>query len=229
MPLSDFSKLAYCPIDLPLIDIDEVLIRHLVEYYDTGHHDGLWKCLPLIGRVNTQREFEDASAFERAWELRYQQHGVVQYNMNVYSKLKPLFDHLEKLPLKITHAQILNQTADVGKHYDMKHDETGKLYYDDYPDANVGMEPAGYKVLLNNFKSDSFYVSEGFGRANHYIRMPDDTNTFVINEKRFPHGATKPDKPKYIVSIFGLIDAAQHFKLIQDSIVKYQDYAITFS
>lgn len=224
----NYKKIAYLPIDLPKLIVQEDVILNLLDRYDTGHHDGLWKCLPLIGRVVSQENFLNAREFEKAWERRYLPSGEILYNYYVYKELKSLFDHLKLLPLTITHAQILNQTADVGKHYDLKHDETGKKYFDDYPGINDGLEPAGYKVLLNNFDKKSFYVSEAFGKPNHYIQLPEDTNTFVINEKTYPHGATMTITPKYIVSIFGLIDKEKHFHLINKSIVKYSHYAITF-
>lgn len=222
------KHVAYCPIDLSPIHIDELLLADLVNKHDTGHHDGLWKCLPLIGRVDSQSDFKSARMFELAWEKRYNAYGLISYNQAVYSDLKPLYDHLEQLPLTITHAQILNQIANVGKHYDLKHDISGKVYYQDYPGVNEDLEPAGYKVLLNNFDTDSFYIAEGFGKPNHYIKLPKDTNTFVINENTYPHGATLTKTPKYIVSIFGLINKEKHHQLVQDSLQKYSNYSITF-
>ena len=218
--------IAYCPIDVPRISVNDQLVKTLVDSMDTGHHDGLWKCLPLIGRVQSQVDFKSAEAFELAWEKRYSLTGAVLVNQQVLEKLPALFAHIMSLPLKVTHAQILCQTADVGKHYDLKHE--GMSYFDDYPGINDEVEPAGYKVLLNQTDRKSFYVAEAFGKTNHYIVLPSDTNTFVINEKTFPHGAKKLDDEKYIVSIFGLIDKEKHLELVKRSAEKYPSFVIQF-
>jgi len=220
------SNIAYCPLDIPKINIDEKLLTLLVDKHNTGHHDNLWKCLPLMGRVNSQSDFQNSQAFEKAWEIRYDEQGVVLNNELVYDQLKSLFDHISSLPLIVTHAQILSQIADVGKHYDMKHE--AKVFKDDYPEVNKFHEPAGYKILLNNFNVDSFYVAEKFGAKEMYIKLPEDTNTFVINEKTYPHGATKPPTPKFVVSIFGLIKTIEHKELVKQSYKKYSNFAITF-
>ncbi len=208
--------------------ISEDLLASLFAQFSTGHHDGLWRCLPLIGRVGHQDDFGNAGAFEEAWEKRYNNEGHILHNQLVYKQLLSLFDHLGSLPLVVTHAQILNQINDVGKHYDLKHNATGREYYDDFPGKNDSVEPANYKVLLNNFNEKSFYVSEGFGKTNLYITLPPDTNTFVINEKTYPHGATMLQNPKYIVSIFGLLDPIKHTELVKRSVSKYKQYAISF-
>lgn len=184
--------------------------------------------MPLIGRVLGQSDFLNSNQFEKAWEKRYSTTGKVLYNKLVYNELKLLYDHIAQLPLEVTHAQILSQTTDVGKHYDLKHNDDGTTYIDDYPNINDQLEPAGYKILLNNFDKESFYVAEGFGKKNNYIKLPKDTNTFVINEKTYPHGATMLDTPKYVVSIFGLINKEKHTKLIDTSLLKYPEYSIIF-
>lgn len=219
-------NIAYCPLDLPKILIDEQLIHDLVNEYDTGHHDGLWKCLPLLGRVEKQNDFSSASAFEKAWERRYSDSGIVYENISIKSKLLPLFQHIYSLPMTPTHCQILSQIKDVGKHYDMKHE--GKVFKDDYPEVNKFLQPSSYKILLNNFDVNSFYVAENFKEKNIYIKLPADTNTFVIDEKTYPHGATNTPTLKFIVSIFGLIKPNEHKELVERSYNKYSKFAITF-
>lgn len=223
------KNIAFCPIDLPFIDIDEDLLSNLIKIHNIGHHDKLWNTLPLLGRVKKQEDFLDATLFEKAWEQRYNKVGTVLYNQNVYDQLKSLFDHIEKLPLIATHAQILSQIADVGKHYDLKNDN-GKpgTYIDDHPGLYDNYEPCSYKIILNCFDEPSFYVAEGFGKPNIFVKYPPDTNTFVINEKTYPHGAKKPSKTKFIVSIFGLLDTKHHNNLLQRSTKKYSSYMIKF-
>lgn len=223
------NRIAYVPIDIPKLLIDPAIIGTLVDRHNVGHHDGLWKALPILGRVDSQIDFTSASKFESAWEKRYNEHGEVLINDLIKHNLADLIDHIYKLPMTPTHAQILSQITDVGKHYDLKN-QNGKVgtYYDDTGGINSKNEPAGYKILLNHYNIKSFYVSKNFGESNYYISLPPDTNTFAINECDYPHGATMPDSPKFIVSIFGLINTQQHLKLINQSLVKYHDYAIIF-
>lgn len=220
------NRLAYCPLDIPKVSINIDVVTKLVDLFDTSHHEGIWKCLPLLGRVKSQADFRDAAAFEHAWEHRYDKEGTVSVHQDVYDYLKPIYEQIKLLPLIPTHAQILCQTKYVGRHYDLKH--VGKDFIDDCPGFNDAVEPAGYKIQLNQLDAKSFFVCPSFEKPRVHIRFPTDTNTFVINEKTFPHGADMPPQPKYIVSIFGLIDAAAHKKLLTQSLSKYPDFAIAF-
>lgn len=216
-------------MDVPRVYVPNTLLDDLFAKHTVGHHSDLWDTLPLLARVKNTMEFRDHEAVERAWEVRYESDGLpVLVNSTVYYPLRNLINHLQNaLPIIPTHAQILRQKRTIGKHYDMKN-EDGKVYHDDYPGVNDDNEPAGYKVQLTNFVEPSFFVAEAFGEPHHHIRIPPDTNTFVINEKTFPHGADMTKAGKYIVSIFGLIDTERHHELIDRSLEKYPDYAITF-
>lgn len=223
------NNVAFCPIDLPFVSVDESVVSDLIDAHNTGHHDGLWKALPLLGRVRSQAEFSNAAAFEMAWERRYDLDGEVLFNQEILVPLKPILDQIARLPMIATHAQILSQISDVGKHFDLKNDQGRPgTYVDDHPGLNDDNEPGSYKIMLNCLDEKSFYVSCGFGQPNVYVSYPPESNTFVINEKQFPHGATMPSKPKFIVSIFGLIDTAQHKHLLTQSIAKWSNHVIQF-
>ena len=215
--------LAYCPLDLPRLNVDEIEINKLIDCYNPGHHDNIWDTLPLLGRVNSQLDFFDAPAFECAWEKRYNIEGDVLYNELLYKKLENVFQHFQKLPMLVTHAQILRAKKNVPKHFDMKHKQ-GK-FIDDFPSINY--EPNGFKILLNKTDCNSFFVCEDFSAEPKYIKLPTDTNTFVINEKRYPHGSTFISN-KCIISIFGLVDVTKCNKLIEKSIEKYKNFVISF-
>lgn len=213
--------IAFCPLDLPKVDVDEYLINSLVDQYNTGHHDGIWDALPLRGRLTDQSEFRDAAAFERAWEKRYLDRGEVIDNIVVKSKLQPIFDQLDRLPIIVTHAQILRANKDVPKHHDMKHIK-GNFIIDETP-----FEPNGWKILLNKNDQKSFYVCSSWSADPSYIKLPKETNTFVINEKHYPHGSSFV-ADKCMVSIFGLVDQQRANQLIDRSINLYSDYVISF-
>lgn len=215
--------LAYCPLDLPKFVIDEDLINILIDHYNPGHHDNLWETLPLLGRVNKQEDFLDAAKFEEAWEKRYDAAGDIKRNSLLVDVLKPLYDQFELLPLTVTHAQILRATKDVPKHHDMKHNK-GEFINDLSKDM---YEPNGWKILLNKFDEKSFYVNKNWNSDPDYIRLPQDTNTFVISEQTYPHGSIFV-KDKCVVSIFGLVDKDKADKLIEKSKKKYSEYLIIY-
>ena len=215
--------LAYCPLDLPKVDVDENLINSLVDQYNPGHHDGIWETLPLLGRVDNQEDFLNASKFEEAWEKRYNANGEIKKNSLLTNILKPIYDQFELLPLIVTHAQILRATKDIPKHHDMKH-KAGKFINDLGKDR---YEPNGWKIILNKTLEKSFYVNETWDSNPDYIRLPEDTNTFVINEQTYPHGSTFI-KGKCVVSIFGLVDKDKADKLIEQSKKKYSDFIISY-
>lgn len=217
------NMLAYCPLDLPRVSVNENLINDLIDRYDPGHHDGIWSTLPLLGRVNSQNDFFNAAEFEKAWERRYQANGEVFLNEKFYDLLLPIFKQFEHLPLKVTHAQILRANKNVPKHYDMKH--KNKQFIDDYPEINY--EPNGFKILLNKTAEPSFFVCKDFNSEPVYTSLPAESNTFVINEKTFPHGSTFI-KNKCIVSIFGLVNIDEADSLINRSLEKYKKYSISF-
>ena len=219
----NYSNLAYCPLDVGRVEVDEELVNLLIDKYNPGHHDGIWETLPLVGRVTSQKDFRDNLAFERAWERRYDTNGLVSVNELVYKLLMPIYDHFNKLPITVTHAQILRAVRDVPRHHDMKHSD-GK-FIDDYPD--ISYEPNGFKILLNNTHIDSFFICRSFDSDPVYIKLPRETNTFVINEKRYPHGA-KFLENKCVVSIFGIVDEDKANDLIERSLNKYKCYIIKF-
>lgn len=213
--------IAYCPLNLPKVVVNEDLVNLLVDNYNPGHHDGIWDTLPLLGRVDNQDDFSNAEKFEKAWEKRYDSQGQISTNDLVYDQLKPIFDQFERLPMKVTHAQILRANKDVPKHYDMKHKD-GKFII-----KGTDYEPNGWKILLNKFHDRSFFVCKTLKSDPVYIDVPDSTNTFVINEKDYPHGS-KFIADKCMVSIFGIVDKVEADNLIIDSSVRYGEYAISF-
>lgn len=221
--LFNYNNLAYCPLDLPTVNIDEDLVNLLIDYHNPGHHDGIWETLPLLGRVDSQEDFKNAAEFESAWERRYSHTGRILKNKEVEFALKDIFDHFEMLPIEITHAQILRAIKDVPRHLDMKH--VGNKFINDLPAHSF--EPNGWKILLNKTTDSSFYVCENWNSEPTYIKMPSDTNTFVINEKLYPHGSKFiPDK--CMVSIFGIVDEDKANALIERSLKKYKDHIINF-
>ena len=215
--------LAYCPLDLPLVNINEDLLHLLIDEYNPGHHDGIWETLPLVGRVEKQNDFSNAVEFEKAWEKRYDLEGEVFYNEKVKVALLPIFNHLQLLPMQVTHAQILRATRNVPKHHDMKHKKGA--FINDLPRDSY--EPGGWKIQLNETNKQSFFVCKDWESDPSYIEMPKDTNTFVINEKSFPHGSDYVEE-KCIVSIFGLVQKNEADALIKRSEEKYKKYVISY-
>jgi len=217
------TMIAYCPLDLPRVEVDEDLIHKLIDHNNPGHHDNIWETLPLVGRVKSQEDFTNAEKFEEAWVKRYDAIGEVLYNERVMEELKPIFDQLKRLPIEVTHAQLLRATRNVPKHHDMKH--KAGAFINDLPADSY--EPGGWKIQLTKTERESFYVCKDWESDPQYIKIPTETNTFVINEKEFPHGSDLVEG-KVIVSIFGLVDRKNANTLIERSLTLYHDHAICF-
>ena len=82
-------------------------------------------------------------------------------------------------------------------------------------------------MILNKENTKSFFVKKEWESEPFYISMPEDTNTFVINEQTYPHGSTFVTD-KCVVSIFGLVDEKKANKLIEKSMEKYSTNSIIF-
>ena len=222
--MNPYHDVGALPIDLPRIDINEALLDQLMDQHDTGHHDALWKAMPLVADT---KDFGSAELVESGWEKRYSADCAPKINQAVYHQFKPLFNLLELLPMRVTHAQILCQTAYVGRHFDLKNDGN-QNFFDDAEGLYDDIEPVSYKILLNCRDENSFFVCGGFQSEKKFVRLPADTSTFVINEKRYPHGAIMTTRPKYIVSVFGQIDRDEHIDLLDRSMMKYSNQSVCF-
>ena len=196
------KRIAYLPLDIPKEDLFFV-----VQNYKSHPHNiwpDLWDCLPVCGKT----DYWDADSFYDAYIHRYDSDKPVNWNV---PELKNIIGYF---PGKITHAQILNQKQIVPAHKDV-------------PILKKQVEPAGFKIVLNNHLERSFFVK--INGKKHFIKLPETTNCFAINESEVTHGSMMPTTAKYVVSCFGEIDEKLHEDLISRSLAKYGgEYGIFF-
>lgn len=228
----DIKKLAYVPLDIPSIDFDVNELNGLFDEHALEHHPypHLWDAFCVCGRVN---DWYDNVDTDRAWNERYVLDGDVPFHPALPEKLKhDLKFMLDNLPYKkYTFAQILSQKITIAPHQDGLYDPQGDIRKEVYKGStgfNFEPEPAGLKVMLTHKNARCFYLSNSAGGIRNFIKMPEDTNCFAINERTYFHGAKYLGERKYILSTFGIIDPDKHKEIINRSLEKYKNYAIIF-
>lgn len=233
----------YTPLDLPYVNFQQEELDSLFDNFGHDHHPYpyLWRAFAVYGAIN---DFNNRTECYDAWLDRYNVNKNSRFNPHIPSNMLSRFkDAIFNLPYKkITFAQILNQKMSVAPHQDgiytptkndfhktIDHSNAKNAVYESLPDGfNNEPEPAGLKILLTHTKEESFFLSKKQKSNKVYIKLPDNTNSFAINERTWFHGAKKPKGKKYILSTFGIIDHEKHFQLIKTSKEKYQNYVIEF-
>lgn len=230
--MMDYEKLAYVPLDLPRIEFNYEELDQLMKEFGQEHYPytDLWHALAFCGRIS---DFDNPRVCDDAWNRRYEAGGVVKQNPHVTEPLAEKFWQLIRaLPYEdCTFAQILSQKKDVVAHQDGLYDVKSPVKVALAAGAvgfNLEPEPAGLKIMLSHLDYESFFVCERRGSRKIFIKIPQSTNSFAINERRFWHGAKAPPTSKYLLSTFGKIDPQKHRLLIDKSLQKYNDYAIWF-
>lgn len=227
-----FESIAYIPLDIPQIDfnlneLNTLFDNHGMEHYPYPH---IWDAFCVCGRVNDWSNNIDT---DRAWNERYILDGDVPFNPALPDDLRTdLKFMLDSLPYKkYTFAQILSQKITVAPHQDGLYDPHGDVRREVYKGStgfNDEPEPAGLKVMLSHKDARCFYLSASAGSKREFIKIPEDTNCFAINERTYFHGAKHLGERKYILSTFGIIDPTRHKEMIERSLKKYKDYVISF-
>tara|TARA_B100000085_G_C18560511_1_gene519349 strand:- start:3639 stop:4283 length:645 start_codon:yes stop_codon:yes gene_type:complete len=87
-------------------------------------------------------------------------------------------------------------------------------------------EPAGYRVIMSGALNDVTYLWNE-KKEKVYCNMPTDgsTNTYIMNYTTAMHGVDA-DTGRGILFFQFTLDENKHHKIIQDSIKKYNDYAV---
>lgn len=228
--MSRFSNLGYTPLDIPGIEFDNHLLESTMSKIGISHHPygDIWQAITVLGRAS---DFQDPISCYSAWKARYDTQGKVFVNHNIVSDLLvPILHLINQLPYDVcTFAQILSQKTDVPPHQDVVYESSVDAHDGVYTDNTVGEpEPAGLKILLSQKSVRSFYLMKDAKSKRDFIRVPEDTNCFAINERTFFHGAKHPKQFKFIISTFGIIDRVKHSNLITKSVEKYKDYTIWY-
>ena len=213
------KDLAYVPLDLPRIDIDYDEISEFFEEHKHNQYpfEETWEGIYLIGDV---KDWDDPVSTRESFLIKYETDNA-RWNPKIPEHLLILFKQIiEQLPFSYcTSVTLLSQKTMIPPHIDDEY--TG--------DLGTQPEPAGLKVMLSHHDTKSFFVMENREAKRQFIVLPEDTNSFAVSDRRFPHGAKKPrDKKKFILSCFGHIDIAKHEELVKRSVEKYEEYVIRF-
>jgi len=195
------NNIAYIPLDIPKFDILNIIDNYSFQDHNKWAH--AWDCLPVCGKTDKW----DADSFYDAFLQKFEP-GEVRWNV------PELKDTLSYYPGEVVFAQILHQKTTIPAHRD-------------YPIIKRQNEPSGFRILMNPKLEKSFFVKVDGKR--YFIDLPDDTSSFIMNEYDVSHDSVMPTNPKYIISVFGIIDEERHSDLIKRSLDKYgKDYGIFF-
>tara|TARA_R110000796_G_scaffold814_6_gene3134 strand:+ start:3901 stop:4602 length:702 start_codon:yes stop_codon:yes gene_type:complete len=226
----NFGNVAYTPLDIPRMDIDFTDLHRLMETHGKQHqpYPELWQAYAVCGRMD---DFDDGWDCDNCWNDRYNTDPNIKWNPHTPEHMNDIFKKmLAALPYKLcTFAQILSQKMHIPPHQDGLYDVSKSVrgaVYDGAVDFNGETEPAGLKIILSHRDKNSFYILPSPGGKRQHITLPEDTNHFTINERKFWHGARYLGEPKYILSTFGIIDTEKQQELVSRSLQKYDDYSI---
>lgn len=88
-------------------------------------------------------------------------------------------------------------------------------------------EPCGYRIIMNGKRKDTTYLIGPDGEKV-YCNMPEtNTNTYIMNYTTGIHGVEE-DPGRSILFLQFNIDVKKHQNIIENSIKKYNDYAVRF-
>jgi len=90
-------------------------------------------------------------------------------------------------------------------------------------------EPCGYRFIVHGSKN-SLYMCDDAMTKKHYCNIPDQTDSWVLNNCSQPHGVDlqKPgiDDQRIIGQITGIVDIDKHQQLLEKSKHKYHQYVV---
>jgi len=139
-----------------------------------------------------------------------------------FAKKNPhFFEWLQHLPVKEwVYASVQYQLKAIGPHIDMRMPNDNLDFY-----RNVHRnEPCGYRIVLNGSHNDVMYLVDDYGNKT-YTKLPEDTNTYVINYTQGIHG-TEFDEGRCVLLPACLVDDEKHKQIIERSVKKYSEYII---
>jgi hypothetical protein len=221
--------LAYSPIALATPSIEIEKLDTFMEARGEKHYTGCWYEAPLCGRVDDAEQLKEASYRDQAWARRFDPPGTAkvawaQLGEELFPEVKRL---LMELPFyEITYCNLLLQIKEVPPHLDLDH----RLM--EQAKALVAVqEPASYKWMLSGTDLKSFFVQKtrDDAQTRRHIQIPPQHSVFAIADQEAYHGADYfPEKRKYILSIFGILDPAKHADLLTRSIKEFKDFTIKY-
>lgn len=222
------AKLAFLPIAMPT---PQTSLENLVSFeneFAIDHSTKLWRVLPILAPLRNDHDCQDQALVDEGWLGRFDEEYPIppRWLFGSDQRFPELKNFLLSLPFRrLSHCNILRQLQEIPPHIDYE-----ERLEEDSNKAKPWTEPASYKILLHGSDVPSFYVCpqrEIEGRK--FPSFPPGFNAFVVSDRECFHGAQFfPNHPKYIVSIFGLLDHSAHTEMLQKSLEKFGQYAIWF-
>jgi hypothetical protein len=140
--------------------------------------------------------------------------NIIKYkceNINCPELFNSLFDNLDKLPIDLQIVRVLQSISPVGGHHDFSSDS--------------GTDSIRSILYDNNPKQTWWYETEK--NEKHYLRMPDDTNTWWYNDVKVKHGTDFiRGYGKQLIMYRGAPKDSEMKTLLDNSIKQYADYVI---
>ncbi len=214
-----FDNIAYVPLDLPKVEFPYLELNHFFQHHKLDSYPviGVWDTFCVKGNVE---DWYSPESTGRAFERKYEPVDT-PYHPALPDWLRGMFNEaLNSLPYKYcSFAQLLSNKMYVTPHRDNDDNVYG---YGTEP------EPSGMKVFCSHTDKRTLFMMKDEESRRDFVRLPSDTNTGAINDKKYLHGARYLGEPKFILSVFGTIDTDKHKQLIDRSILKYKDYIIEY-
>jgi hypothetical protein len=219
-----YRPIRYLPLDVPKFEIDK---KEFLDWWDEESIDIVrtspdsaepWtkEAHPLGKASNWHRPqfkgvdiyFDDPPNFERdrgiAWTNELKPHPLFDRIIEQIRDTMPFY-HIRSIYL-------WESLRPVAPHRDA-------CYFWDLP--------LMFRIMLNDendpVKEPTLYVADVDHSDAHYIKLPEDTNTFVWSNGSQLHGSDFHGKRKQLICINHTIDISKYEELLDRSIEKYRD------
>lgn len=213
-------KLAYLPIDIPVLIPDEKLVLDWFEHhklldtnyweYEQGRHT--WAMISTCKEPKNWRRY-DADMWNNRREPIVDNPSIF-FHPGFEETFPEISNCIRQLPFKqLTVSGMLYQMGEIPVHQDAtdKHDPT---------------EPRRYTIYLTAPEHNTFYVSKTSDSEKIILNINSNYSCFVFNNTDCWHGALKNNRPKIILTMAGILDNEKHKKLIERSLKKFKDQAL---
>ena len=140
-----------------------------------------------------------------------------------------LTEWFESLPFaELGGLTFATQTDHVHEHMDIFGQNNSITYYEAYRH----LEPRFYRTIFcyeddRKCRENSFYVTTEYGGEKRFVRLPPETSVIAMSSSTCYHGAVhNKGHFKTTAVLYGDLDQAAHYDLLQRSLDRYGDLAV---
>lgn len=209
------NDILYTPVDLPKIEPDSWEMFWKIWEADSRMYVRL---KPDAAGNNTQHPGWNGLIWN--FEIPGKKPGTMwDVSAKNYKLVFPKwYEQLQSLPFKLHRIQMLSNYQAIIPHRD------GQIYTDHLPFA-CDLRT----MLVDENTTPSFWVSTTRQEPidKFYVKLPNDTNTFVFNNPKTFHGADYHGKRKIILTyVFDELDENKWQQMLLNSWEKYRDHGL---